>query len=145
MIQFDDYLWRGPRPKNLSLLADQGFKQIINLETGAFRFFHGLEHEGKQADTAGMEEAIFPCSDIWYPNRVRTMRCVAFMLYMKQRKIKTYIHCLSGVDRTGFMCAVYRILAENWTYEKAYEEWVTLGRHWWYDWWKKELKFYGGK
>jgi protein-tyrosine phosphatase len=55
---------------------------------------------------------------------------------------KVYVHCKAGVDRTGFMIAVYRMQVEDWPFDKAWKEMKKEGSHWWYRWWKYELKKY---
>lgn len=37
------------------------------------------------------------------------------------------IHCYHGADRTGLLCAAYRMLVENWTVEEAVQEMVLGG------------------
>ncbi len=37
------------------------------------------------------------------------------------------VHCQHGADRTGTMCAVYRIVVQGWTKEKALEEMIEGG------------------
>ncbi len=37
------------------------------------------------------------------------------------------IHCMHGSDRTGLMCAMYRILYQKWSKEKAIDEMVNGG------------------
>ena len=37
------------------------------------------------------------------------------------------LHCYHGADRTGLLCAAYRILVENWTVEEAVQEMVLGG------------------
>ena len=37
------------------------------------------------------------------------------------------IHCYHGADRTGLLCAAYRMLIENWTVEAAVQEMVLGG------------------
>ena len=38
-----------------------------------------------------------------------------------------FVHCLHGADRTGMMCAVYRVVFEGWTKEQAIAEWTKGG------------------
>src|SRR5436190_428795 len=38
-----------------------------------------------------------------------------------------YVHCQYGRDRTGAMCAVYRMEASGWTREEALEEMHAFG------------------
>jgi len=37
------------------------------------------------------------------------------------------VHCRHGADRTGIMCAVYRIAIQGWTKERAIEEMIEGG------------------
>ncbi len=37
------------------------------------------------------------------------------------------VHCQHGADRTGIMCAVYRIAIQGWTKERAVEEMIEGG------------------
>jgi len=53
-----------------------------------------------------------------------------------KNNIKTYMHCHSGVDRTGIGAVLHRVFYEAWTIERAFEEWDREGRHWWFVWWK---------
>lgn len=38
-----------------------------------------------------------------------------------------FVHCKYGADRTGLMCAAYRVVAEGWTKEQAIAEWTRGG------------------
>jgi protein tyrosine/serine phosphatase len=38
-----------------------------------------------------------------------------------------FVHCHCSAERTGIMCAAYRIVVQNWTKEEAIEE-MTKGR-----------------
>jgi len=38
-----------------------------------------------------------------------------------------FVHCLHGADRTGMMCAVYRVAFEGWTKDQAIGEWTRGG------------------
>ena len=38
-----------------------------------------------------------------------------------------FVHCLHGSDRTGMMCAVYRVAHDGWTKEQAVDEWTKGG------------------
>lgn len=141
MIQVSENLWRGPRPENLEDLQKQGFERIISLESGVYEFFHQdtLETEEQRPKDFGMISYLVPMSDITAPSREDVFRVINLILFTKK---KTYLHCKSGVDRTGFVCAAFRMQTQGWTYDAAYAEWVNLGRHWWYDWWKLWLKKY---
>lgn len=40
-----------------------------------------------------------------------------------------FVHCSKGVDRTGMMVALYRILVQGWPKPKALEEMERMGFH----------------
>lgn len=136
MIQVTESLWRGPRPYDLADLQSQGFKSILSVEQGWFEAFHDDPYEHEKPIDFGMILSRIRCSDIVPPSEDQVLGALRIM----DSPNKTYIHCLTGVDRTGFMCAAYRMRKENWSFNSAYAEWVNLGRHWWFDWWKYALK-----
>src|SRR5262249_49385353 len=41
-----------------------------------------------------------------------------------------FVHCKLGKDRTGTVIAAYRIAAEGWTNDRAYDEAKERGIHW---------------
>jgi protein tyrosine/serine phosphatase len=52
-----------------------------------------------------------------------------------------YFHCLRGKDRTGMMCAVYRMAVEGWPLEAARAEMQAFG---FYDGWQDLLSYVEG-
>jgi protein tyrosine/serine phosphatase len=42
-------------------------------------------------------------------------------------RIPVFVHCHRGAERTGVMCAAYRIIVEGWTKEEAIEEMTEGG------------------
>lgn len=141
MFKVTDVLYRGKRPLNIKDLF--GFQQIIVLQSGDEDRYTDSLYEA-QLRTKRSDPTIYPniqvhyikCSNIFPPSQGQVSQFLDLCSYGK----RTFVHCHSGVDRTGFMIAVYRMTVLNWTFEDAYDEWVILGRHWWFDWWKKSLK-----
>jgi len=43
------------------------------------------------------------------------------------KKIPVLVHCQYGADRTGAMCAIYRIAVQGWTKEEAMKEMIEGG------------------
>lgn len=129
IVQVLPNLWRGPRPEDLAPLQKLGIKRLINLE-----FFH--RGEDQNPEDFGMIEESLPCSDIFPPSTWVFER----ILRTLPDEIPTLIHCLSGVDRTGIICAGIRMRDCGWPYEAALLEWVNMGRHPWYFWWNYRLK-----
>lgn len=140
MNRVTDFLWRGPRPKDLNELVQLGFENIICLESGWYELLSSSKRERQFPCELGLNYYDMGLSDITPPSQFDA----GFIIQkINQLKGKTYIHCLTGVDRTGFICAVYRMKFQDWTFEQAHKEFVDMGRHWWFAWWKYELKKWG--
>lgn len=136
MLLVELNLYRGPRPKDMLELKTAGIETIINLEAGIFELFNNDAYEREFPSDYGIQEYPIKCSDIWWPSKWAVDTAIRVIL----RGRKTYIHCKTGKDRTGWMIMMYRMRIDNWTPERAYAEWVRMGRHPWYDWWKYSLK-----
>ena len=142
MIKVTEMIWRGPRPASIDDLIAHGFTQVINLQSGAEDRFKDTAYEYqlglKRTDRffrTNISLIDIRCSNIFPPSKDQVGRLLSSL-----GARVSYIHCHSGVDRTGFMVAVYRMVAQGWSFEKAHAEWVAQGRHWWFWWWKFELK-----
>lgn len=139
MLQIDTHLWRGARPKSLTELKDLGFERMIDLEAGFANLFSDDQYE-KDCAIWGrfLSKAWFSkWSDFFPPSSGRISLVVLIMTYSTD---KLYVHCLSGVDRTGVAAMAYRVRVQGWTFDEAHAEWVKLGRHWRFWWWKYFLK-----
>lgn len=136
--RIDDHLFRGPRPKTMKHLQELGFKRVITLQSGMYEEFHDDLFETEYAPDFGLDHVVIPCSDFRSPQKHEVLK---FLKASKDKDVKTYVHCLHGKDRTGFMSAVYRMTAMQWDYESAKDEMLKLGFHKWAYWfWYKELK-----
>ena len=138
MIHVANNLWRGPRPNPKDLL-DAGINKIISLESGIYELAHDDRYENWYPTDYGVEFYDIGCSDFLPPEPEKVLKVMDIIMGSSQ---KIYIHCLAGKDRTGFMCAVYRMKLCGWSYEQAIDEMDRLGFHWWYFWWKPFLKIY---
>ena len=140
--RLSNQLYRGPRPETveaLKELMDIGIKKIINLQSGFHEKMNDDYYENKQLDELGMKEINLQCSDFTPPKAWQVDR----VLKEIAEGGPVYIHCLHGKDRTGFMCAVYRMQVQGWTYEEAKAEYYREGLHKFpYIWWLLELKKY---
>jgi protein-tyrosine phosphatase len=148
ILHVDRNCFRGPRPTNLKeLRLDYEIDTIIDLQSGiyeALQIHTETYFENIPQFPADMGIAYYhmPCSDLTAPEEIFVEKAVTLMADMDRR---TFIHCHSGVDRTGFICAVYRMKIQGWAYEAALAEWIKLGRHPWYFYWDRELKKYARK
>ena len=51
-----------------------------------------------------------------------------------------FVHCRHGADRTGTMCAIYRIATERWSKSEAIDE-MTRGGFGYHSIWKNLVNF----
>ncbi len=138
MIKINQEIYRGPRPKDLKTLRRFGIDTIISLQSGWFQLLNEDKYERQFPSDFGIRHYELGSSDIWPPEPWVVEKC---LFLMKQERC-IYMHCKSGVDRTGFIAAVYRMRVQGWSYNAAVAEWIDLGRHPWFWWWGRELKKY---
>jgi protein-tyrosine phosphatase len=51
-----------------------------------------------------------------------------------------FVHCKRGADRTGAVVGLYRVLRQDWSVDRAYDEARAIGMRWWYSGVKKQLE-----
>ena len=51
-----------------------------------------------------------------------------------------FVHCQRGADRTGTMCAIYRVAVQGWSKDEAIEE-MTKGGFGFYSGWKNLIEY----
>jgi tyrosine-protein phosphatase SIW14 len=109
-------VYRGGQPlgDGYKLLKFKGIKKIINLrgiDTG--------EHLG-----IGFNHVHIPIH-AHYPEKEDV---VAFLKAINESEGEAiFIHCFHGSDRTGLFVAIYRVVYEGWSKERALEEMVHGG------------------
>lgn len=118
LFRVSDGLYRSAQPTapGMQNLRSLGIKTVVNL-----RSFHsdrdelgdtglGYEHIHMQAWRAETEDA------------VRFLRIVT-----DPARTPVLVHCQHGADRTGLMCALYRIVVQGWSKEAAIAEMTDGG------------------
>ena len=112
-FQVTTNLYRGAQPtadgfKNLKAM---GIKTVVNL-----RAWHS--DKDKVAGT-GLKSVRFEME----PWRGDTDEVVEFLKAVTDtNNLPAFVHCERGADRTGMMCAMYRITVCGWTKEQAIDE-----------------------
>lgn len=131
MKHVSNNLYRGARPSSTYL-----FRKSICLQSGSYTMLHDDLLEKKQSWGENIKP-IF-CSDIFPP---KDWQVYLFLNLVQSTTDSVYVHCLHGKDRTGFMCAVWRMRKDGWSYEMARDEMISEGFHMWpYFWWLWKLK-----
>ena len=106
-------LYRSAQPTAAGMreLKKIGIKTVVNL-----RSFHSDKDE---IGDAGLTcEHIF--MKAWHPELKEAQRFLQIVTDPARQPV--LVHCQHGADRTGTMCAIYRIAVEGWPKEEAVRE-----------------------
>lgn len=111
--QVSDQLFRGAQPSATGFrkLKAMGVRTVVNL-----RSFHS--DRGAIGDTGLAYEHIY--MKAWHPEDKEVVRFL--QIVTDPRRTPVFVHCQHGADRTGLMCAVYRMVVCGWAYEQAARE-----------------------
>lgn len=113
-----DDLYRGAQPtkEGMAELKKMGIKTIINLRS--------FNSDKDEMDGAGFKYVhIF--MKAWHPEYHET---VLFLKTISDKNnLPAFVHCMHGADRTGTMCAIYRMAILSWPRDKAMEEMLKGG------------------
>ena len=126
-----DDLFRGAQPnaEGFGQLQAMGVKTIINL-----RFFHS-DRELITGTNLDYEEIPM---NTWHAEDEDVVRFLT--LVSDKGRAPFFIHCQHGADRTGMMCAVYRIVIQGWTRDEAIKE-MTSGKFGFHEIWSNLVAY----
>jgi protein tyrosine phosphatase (PTP) superfamily phosphohydrolase (DUF442 family) len=112
-----DTLYRSAQPsaEGMRNLKAMGIETIVNL-----RSFHSDRDE--IGDTGLAYEHIY--MKAWHPEEEEAVRFLQIVTDPKRTPV--LVHCQHGADRTGAMCALYRVGVQGWSKEEALKE-MTQG------------------
>ncbi len=111
--RISDVLYRSAQPTDAGMqrIKELGIKTVINL-----RSFHSdrdkMDHTGLDYEHLYMKT--------WHPERKEAVRFL--QIVTDPERAPVLVHCQHGADRTGTMCAIYRIVVQKWTKEEAIRE-----------------------
>jgi tyrosine-protein phosphatase SIW14 len=115
--QLDKKVYRASQPtrKGFEDLLKFGIKNVLNLRDN---HSDDAEAKGLKIKTYRIE---MEADDIFEKDLVAALKII------KNSDGPILIHCWHGSDRTGLLCAMYRIVFQNWTKEAATDELVNGG------------------
>lgn len=118
LYKVSDGLYRSAQPsaKGMENLKKIGIKTIVNL-----RSFHSDRDE--IGNTGLAYEHIY--MKAWHPEEKEIVRFLQIVTGPERTPV--LVHCQHGSDRTGTMCAVYRIAVQEWAKKEALREMVDGG------------------
>ncbi len=119
-------LYRGAQPSSegMQQLKELGIKTIVNL-----RSFHS--DRGEIGDTGLSYEHIY--MKTWHAEDEEVERFLKIVT--DGERTPAFVHCQRGADRTGTMCAIYRVAVQGWSKDEAIAE-MTKGGFGFYSGWK---------
>jgi len=111
-------LYRSAQPtaEGMKNLKRMGIETIVNL-----RSFHSDREEIGNTEL-GYEHVYMKA---WHPEQKEIVRFLRIMTNPSRTPV--LVHCQHGADRTGTLCAVYRIAVQGWTKEEALREMTEGG------------------
>jgi len=126
-----DGLYRGAQPsaEGMRELKEMGVKTVVSL-----RAFHSDRDEIGETSLAYEHIPMKP----WHPETEDVVRFLQIVTARDRRPV--FVHCQYGADRTGTMCAVYRVFVEGWPKEEAIQE-MTQGGFGYHTVWQKLIEF----
>jgi protein tyrosine/serine phosphatase len=116
---------RGGRPgaQGLQDLAKMGIRTVIDLEDDV----QAETAERALAGRLGLGWISEPMNASQTPNDAEVNQILS--LLEDSRRYPIFIHCKFGEDRTGLIIALYRVLAQRWTPQQAWNEALQDGFH----------------
>jgi len=129
-----DDLYRGAQPseEGMKQLEKFGIKTVINL-----RAFHSDRDELKDANLGSEHISAKP----WHPEDEDVVRFLRIVT--DKSRTPVFVHCRYGADRTGTMCAIYRIAVQGWSKDEAIEE-MTKGNFGFHEIWDNLVEYIRG-
>lgn len=108
-----DTLYRSAQPTAIGMqnLKAMGIKTVINL-----RSFHSDRDELAGTDLSYEHLTM----KAWHPEYKEAVRFLEIVTDPDNAPV--LVHCQHGADRTGTMCAIYRITVQGWSKENAIKE-----------------------
>jgi len=106
-------LYRGAQPtaEGMRELKAMGIKAVVDLRA--------LHSDRDEIGDLGLASENIPMQ----PWHAETEDVVRFLkIATDKSRTPVFVHCLHGSDRTGFICAAYRIVVCGWTKEEAIRE-----------------------
>ncbi len=110
-VSADLYRSAQPTAEGMRNLRRQGIVTVVDL-----RSFHSDRDE--IANTGLAYEHI--TMKAWHPERKEIVRFLRIVT--DPRRTPVLVHCQHGADRTGALCALYRIVVQGWSKEEAIAE-----------------------
>lgn len=120
-------LYRGAQPteEGLKQLKAMGVKTVVGLRSN-----HSTKKEVEAAGLVSIELPLRADLESVPPTDPEIRKFMDVVLNPLCQPV--YFHCAFGKDRTGTMCAIYRMEMDGWTPDEALQEMDSFGYHTYY-------------
>jgi len=112
-------LYRGSQP------TKEGFDELAKMHIAIVVDLRGNRKGERDIVAAlGMQYVAIP----WFCLRPKNIVIAQFLTLLRENPDKKiFVHCNTGIDRTGMVVAAYRMAFENWTADEAMKEMQGFG------------------
>jgi protein tyrosine/serine phosphatase len=127
-------IWRSGQPTTLeqwTYLKSLGVKRVVKLNftsegSDELAKSAGLEVVVLSMQPEGDKDILTNLKDTFvHPDPVLVGKAIEAI----DARLGTLIHCVHGMDRTGYLIGVWRVVEGKWTKERAYAEMLAHGFH----------------
>lgn len=131
----DDIVWRGAQPPYgpaaWEALYDAGCRTVIDLDTEGDQ---NIRSQAAYPNGLGMAFYALQWNGILAPDQQKIEAALAII--DQHTGAPVFIHCKHGSDRTGTLCACWRLHHDGWKFEDAMEEaFTSLGLQGMHEFW----------
>ena len=118
-------LQRGGQPseRGFEILKSEGVKTIINLREESDQ----VAAEEVLIKRLGLNYHSLVISPFGFPTAELIHQAVSII--NDESKQPVFVHCLHGMDRTGMLVGIYRMVVEEWNLADTYSEMLAMGFH----------------
>ena len=127
-------LYRGAQPTagGMAALQAMGIRTVVNLRA--------RHSDADEIGALNLRRIEIP-TDTWSLDEASVIRFL--QIVTKTNSAPFFVHCQHGADRTGTMCAVYRIVIQGWTKDEAIRE-MTEGGYGYHEVWENLIDLIQG-
>lgn len=118
--RLNENLYRGAQP------TTDGFRTLFTMGIKTVLALRVLDGEDDLVRSFGMNYIPLPMSTF---TKVDANIIHDAIKLMKSCVLPAFVHCQHGADRTGVVCAVYRMQYDGWTEQEAEQEMQDFGFH----------------